>query len=478
MLLTRKHLSRRTVLRGVGATMALPFLDSMIPARSVLAKTEAARAASRARLVCIEQVHGAAGISEYGLAKNLWIPAATGRRFDISQGNLSPLEPFRDQLTIISNTDARMAEAQSAPEVGGDHFRSSAVMYTQAHPKLTEGSDVSVGVSMDQLYAQRFGQDTPIPSMQLTIEPVDQSGGCAYGYACVYTDTISWAAADQPRPMVRDPRFVFEQLFGSGGTPEQRAQRRATDRSILDLLTRQMADLRRSLGAGDRQRLDQYSNNIREIEQRIARIEARNTSGEARELPGAPAGVPDSFDEHVKLMFDLQVLAFAADTTRVFSFKIGRDGSGRVYPGSGVDRGFHDASHHGSSEERIKQFGEINKYHVSLLPYFLEKLQTTMDGETNLLEKTLVLYGSPMAVGNTHNHRNCPLILLGKGGGAVQPGIHVKAPKDTPMANVMLTLLQRLGLEDLQSFGDSSGEFSFSTAETTVASHEGHEVAG
>jgi hypothetical protein len=469
MLLTQKHLSRRTVLRGVGATIALPFLDSMVPARSVLAKTAAARAASRTRLVCIEQVHGAAGISEYGLAHNLWIPAATGRRFDISQGNLSPLEPFRDQLTIVSNTDARMAEAQSPPEVGGDHFRSSAVMYTQAHPKLTEGSDVRVGISMDQLYAQRFGQDTPIPSMQLTIEPVDQSGGCAYGYACVYTDTISWAAPDQPLPMVRDPRFVFEQLFGSGGTPEQRAQRRATDRSILDLLTKQMADLRRSLGTADQQRLDQYATNIREIEQRIARIEARNTSGEARELPGAPAGVPDSFDEHVKLMFDLQVLAFSSDTTRVFSFKMGRDGSGRVYPGSGVERGFHDASHHGASEDRIRQFGEINKYHVSLLPYFLEKLQRTMDGESNLLDKTLVLYGSPMAVGNTHNHRNCPLILLGKGGGIVEPGIHVKAPKDTPMANVMLTLLHRLGLEDLRSFGDSSGEFSFSAPETTVA---------
>jgi hypothetical protein len=469
MFLTQKHLSRRTVLRGVGATIALPFFESMVPAGSVLAKTPAARAASRTRLVCIEQVHGAAGISEYGLAKNLWIPAATGRRFDISQGNLSPLETFRDQLTIVSNTDVRMAEAQSAPEVGGDHFRSSAVMYTQAHPKLTEGSDVRVGISMDQLYAQRFGQDTPIPSMQLTIEPVDQSGGCAYGYACVYTDTISWAAPDQPLPMVRDPRFVFEQLFGSGGTPEQRAQRRATDRSILDLLTTQMADLRRSLGASDRERLDQYSSNIREIEQRIARIEARNTSGEVRELPGAPAGVPDSFEEHVKLMFDLQVLAFSSDTTRVFSFKIGRDGSGRVYPGSGVDRGFHDASHHGASEDRIRQFGEINKYHVSLLPYFLEKLQSTMDGETNLLDKTLVLYGSPMAVGNTHNHRNCPLILLGKGGGVVEPGVHVKAPKDTPMANVMLTLLHRLGLSDLQSFGDSSGEFSFSATETTVA---------
>jgi hypothetical protein len=468
MFLTQKHLSRRTVLRGVGATIALPFLDSMIPARSVLAKTGAARAASRTRLVCIEQVHGAAGCSEYGLARHLWSPAATGRRFDISQGNLSPLEPFRDYLTIVTNTDAKMAEAQSPPEVGGDHFRSSAVMYTHVRPKLTEGSDVRVGTSLDQLYVQRFGQDTPIPSMQLSIEPVDQSGGCAYGYACVYTDTISWAAEDQPLPMIRDPRIVFEQLFGSGGTPEQRAQRRATDRSILDMLADQIASLQRSLGPSDRQRLEQYATNLREIEQRIARIEARNTSGEARELPGAPAGVPDAFDEHVKLMFDLQVLAFASDTTRVFSFKMGRDGSGRVYPGSGVDRGFHDASHHGTAEERIRQYGEINKYHVSLLPYFLEKLQGTMDGEASLLEKTLVMYGSPMAVGNTHNHRNCPFILLGHGAG-VEGGLHVKAAQDTPMANVMLTLLHRIGLEDLQSFGDSTGEFSFVAPETTVA---------
>jgi hypothetical protein len=451
MFLTQKHLPRRTVLRGVGATIALPFLDSMVPARSVLAKTPAARAASRARLVCIEQVHGAAGCSEYGLAKNLWSPAATGRRFDISQGNLSPLEPFRDHLTIISNTDARMAEAQSPPEVGGDHFRSSAVMYTQAHPKLTEGSDVRVGISMDQVYVQRFGEDTPVPSMQLSIEPVDQSGGCAYGYACVYTDTISWAAPDRPLPMV------------------QRARRRATDRSILDMLTAQIDSLRRSLGPSDRQRLDQYATNLREIEQRISRIETRNTSGEPRELPGAPAGVPDAFDEHVKLMFDLQVLAFASDTTRVFSFKMGRDGSGRVYPGSGVDRGFHDASHHGTAEDRIRQFGDINKYHVSLLPYFLEKLQATIDGEANLLEKTLVLYGSPMAVGNTHNHRNCPFILLGRGGGVVEGGLHVRAAKDTPMANVMLTLLRRLGVEDLETFGDSTGEFSFTAQETTVA---------
>jgi hypothetical protein len=262
---------------------------------------------------------------------------------------------------------------------------------------------------------------------------------------------------------------VFELLFGAGGTPEQRAQRRATDRSILDMLTTQIADLRRSLGAADRQRLDQYTTNLREIESRIARVEARNRSGEVRELPGAPAGVPDSFEEHVKLMFDLQVLAFQSDTTRVFSFKIGRDGSGRVYPASGVDRGFHDASHHGTAEERIKQFSEINKYHVSMLPHFLKKLQDTMDGDANLLDKTLVIYGSPMANGNTHNHRNCPLILLGRAGGLLEGGVHVKAPKDTPMANVFLTLLRGLGLEHLQSFGDSSGEFSFSAQETTVA---------
>src|SRR5262245_3804626 len=460
MFLSGKHMSRRTALRGLGATIALPLLDSMIPARTVFAKTATGRAATRTRLVCIEQVHGAAGCSEYGGTQFFWNPEKTGSAFDLSKGSLSSLEPFRKHLTIVSNTDARMAEAQTAPEVGGDHFRSSAVMYTHAHPKLTEGSDVHVGTSMDQLYVQKFGQDTPIPSMQLSIEPVDQSGGCAYGYACVYTDTISWAAPDQPLPMVRDPRMAFEQLFGAGGTPEQRKQRRATDRSILDMLTGQLNELRRTLGPADRQRLDQYSTNIREIEQRIARIEARNLSGDVRELPGAPAGVPDAFDEHVKLMFDLQVLAFTSDTTRVFSFKFGRDASGRVYPGSGVSTGFHNASHHGASEDRIKEFGEINKYHVSMLPYFLEQLKATKDGDGSLIDNTLVMYGSPMAIGNSHNHRNCPLILLGHGGG-LKGEQHVKAAADTPMANVMLTLMHNLGLSDLKNFGDSTREFSF-----------------
>jgi hypothetical protein len=222
-----------------------------------------------------------------------------------------------------------------------------------------------------------------------------------------------------------------------------------------------MAGLRRSLGPADQHRLDQYATNIREIEQRIQRIEARNSSGETRELPGAPAGVPDAFDEHVKIMFDLQVLAFTSDTTRVFSFKFGRDGSGRVYPGSGIDAGFHNASHHGTTEDRIRQFGEVNKYHVSMLPYFLDKLKNAAEGDTNLLEQTLIMYGSPMANGNNHNHRNCPLILLGRGGGVLDGNLHVKAADDTPMANVMLTLMHRMGMDDVKSFGDSSGEFAF-----------------
>ncbi len=469
MYLSKKYISRRTVIRGLGATMAVPLLDAMVPARTALAQTAAGRAADSPRLVCIEQVHGAAGCSDFGRSEFLWAPEHVGRDFDISGSSLSSLEPFRDYLTVVSNTDSRQAEAFAPEEIGGDHFRSSAVFLTQARPKITEGSDVLVGTSFDQLFVQRFAQDTPIPSIQLSIEPVDQSGGCAYGYACVYTDTISWAAPDVPLPMVRDPRAVFEQLFGAGGTPEQRAARRATDRSILDMLMEQMTGLRRDLGPQDQQRLDQYADNIRDIEQRIQRIEERNKSGEVRELPGAPAGVPDSFGEHVKIMFDLQLLAFESDVTRVFSFKFGRDGSGRVYPGSGVDVGFHNASHHGTGEDRIRQYADINKYHVSMLPYLMEKLQNTVEGDSNLLDKTLIVYGSPMANSNLHNHRRCPLILMGGAGGVLEGGVHLEAEEGTPMANVFLGLLQGFGMDDLDSFGDSDGSFSFAAPETRPA---------
>jgi len=453
VFIEKKHISRRTVLKGMGVSVALPLLDAMVPAGTAFAKT----AAGKVRLACIEMVHGSAGATAYGATKNMWSPAAVGRNFDLTPTSLISLEPYREYLTIVSNTDVRNAEAFEAPEIGGDHFRSSAVFLTQAHPLQTKGSNVRAGTSMDQYYAQRFGQDTPIPSMQLCIETVDQAGGCSYGYSCVYTDTISWAGPGDPLPMIRDPRVVFDQLFGIGATPEERAQRRVEDRSILDTITAAVARLKRDLGAADRARLTDYLDDVREIERRIQKVEAQNTSGEPRELPGAPAGVPDSFAEHVKLMFDLQAVAFASDITRVFSFKLGRDASSRSYPESGVKTGFHPASHHQERDDRIADFAKINTYHVSLVPYFLEKLKNTRDGESNLLENTLVLYGSPMGNSNVHNHKRCPLFLAGHAGGSLKGNLHLKAPDGTPMANVMLTLMHNLGLDDMQQFGDSTG---------------------
>ncbi len=457
MYLTKKHLSRRTVLRGMGVSMAMPLLDAMIPAHALPAQ---AATASPTRLAAIEMVHGSAGATKVGIERNLWSPTAAGSDFDLTPTSLLPLEPMREHLTIISNTAVRNAEAFTLGETGGDHFRASATFLTQAHPKQTEGSDVYVGTSMDQLYAQKFGQETAIPSMQLCIENVDQSGGCAYGYACVYTDTISWAAPTEPLPMVRDPRVAFDLLFGAGGTPEERSNRRRTDQSILDWITIEVAKLQQSLGPSDRHRLNEYLEDVREIERRIQKIEVQNTSGAPRELPEAPIGVPDSFREHVEVMFDLQALAFMSDLTRVFSFKMGRDASGRVYPESGTTRGFHPASHHGEREDRVLEFAKINTYHVSLIPYFLEKLKNTPDGDASLLDRTMVVYGSPMGNSNIHNHKRCPLFLAGHANGQLKGNSHVITEDRTPMANVMLTLLHKLGRHDLESFGDSTGTLS------------------
>ena len=455
MFLRKTHISRRTALRGLGATVALPFLDAMVPARTAFAKT----GLGKTRLSAIEMVHGSAGSTAIGIQKNLWAPAQTGRDFDLTPSSLSPLEPYRDYLTIISNTDVKNAEAFNPPEIGGDHFRSSAVFLTQMHPKQTQGSDILAGTSLDQFYAKRVAEETAIPSMQLAIESVDQAGGCAYGYACVYTDTISWSAPDKPLPMIRDPRAAFDQLFGVGATAEERAAQRRADRSILDWITAEASRLRKTLGAADRARLSDYLDNIREIERRIQRVEAFNTSGEIREMPEAPIGVPDSFKEHVRLMFDLQAVAFASDVTRVFSFKMSRDGTSRTYPESGNSGPFHPQSHHQDKEDRILEFAKINKYHVSMLPYFLDKLKSTPDGEGNLLDNTLIIYGSPMGNSNLHNHKRCPLILLGKAGGKLKGGLHLAAKDGTPMANPMLSTMHTLGFDDMKSFGDSTAAF-------------------
>jgi len=428
----------------------------MLPAAT--AERAAAALNSRLRLICLEMVHGAAGCTKYGEEKHLWSPAATGREFDLSPSSLQPLDPWKDYLTIVSNTDMHAAEAWEPHELGGDHFRSSAVFLTQTHPKHTQSSDVRAGISFDQVYAKRFGQDTPLPSIQLSIESVDQAGGCMYGYSCVYTDTLSWESPNKFLPMVRDPRMVFDQLFGVGGSTQERANRRQTDRSILDWLTHRIATLKATLGPADRQRMDEYLENIREIERRITRIEQQNTSGETRQLPNAPIGVPDDWDEHVKLMFDLQLLAFIGNTTRVSSFKMSRDVNGRVFPPSGVSTGFHNASHHGEAEQRVLQFAAINKYHVSVVAYFIDKLKKTQEGDSNLLEQSLVLYGSPMGDSNLHNHKRVPLILIGHAGGALKGRLHVKPPDGTPSANMFLTLLHKIGFDDMPIFGDSTGE--------------------
>jgi uncharacterized protein DUF1552 len=257
-------------------------------------------------------------------------------------------------------------------------------------------------------------------------------------------------------------------LFGVGATPEQRAANRRTNRSILDWVSSEVSRMRRDLGPTDRSRLNEYLDDIREIERRIQKIEAQNSSGSPRDLPGAPIGVPDSFEEHVRLMFDLQVLAFAGDVTRVFSFKLGRDGSARVYPESGVPLPFHPASHHGEREDRIAQFAQINRHHVSLVPYFLDKLKNTPDGDATLLDKTLIIYGSPMGNSNVHNHKRCPLFLAGRANGHLKGNLHLKAPDGTPMANVWLTILHDLGLDDLQSFGDSTGTFDLTTVPASL----------
>ncbi len=455
MFITRKHLSRRTLLRGAGVAIGLPFLDSMVPAQTPMRKTAAA---GRTRFAAIEIVHGAAGSTIDGTTKHYWSPEKTGSDFDIPP-TLQSLAPHRDYLTIVSGTDLRNAAALSPREEGADHTRSSAVFLTAAHPKMTEGSDIYLGASIDQIYAQKAGRETPLPSIQLCIEDVGSlSGACGYGYSCVYANTISWASPTEPLPMEIDPRVAFERLFGDGATPEERLARRHVDGSVLDIIRHEVSRISKNLDSADRGRLSDYLDDVREIEARIQKVERYNSTNTGRALPEAPVGVPDSFEEHVKLMFDLQVLAFMTDTTRVSAFKLSRDVSSRVYPESGVKSPFHGLSHHGENPKTIAEFARLNQYHVSKAAYFIDRLRNTPDGDGNLLDHSLVLYGSPMGDSHVHNHKNLPLFLAGKANGQLRGNLHYRAAEGTPMANVLLTILHKLGVDDVNSIGDSKGE--------------------
>jgi hypothetical protein len=447
MFIAQKYLSRRTLLRGMGTALALPLLDAMVPAQTPVRRTAAS---PRSRLACIEMVHGAAGSTAEGAAKHYWSPARAGSDFEFSY-SLDSLAPFREYVTVVSGTDARPAEAFAPSEGGADHFRSSAVFLTAAHPKQTTGPDIFNGVSIDQLYAQHVGHETRLPSIQLCIENFGLSGSCGFDYSCRYSETISWASPTAPLPMIVNPRVAFEKMFRDPAS--------APGRSILDGLAPEVDRLQKDLGSPDKSRLQAYLEEVRAIEQRIEAIEKHNAAVPDRELPAAPLGVPDSWEQHVELMFDLQVLAFRADLTRVSAFKMSRDTSNRIFPESGVTAPFHTLSHHIEQPELIAEFAKLNRYHVSLAADFLRKLRDTPDGDGNLLDHSLVLYGSPMGDSNTHNHKRLPLFLAGHAGGKLKGNQHSVSQPGTPHANALLTVMHKLGVP-VDQVGDSTGEIS------------------
>jgi uncharacterized protein DUF1552 len=432
---TKKHLPRRTFLRGVGATIALPLLDSMVAAQTPMRKTAAA---VKSRLSCIYVPHGA--------TMDKWTPAASGKGFEFTE-ILSPLEKLRDRVTIVSNLAHAKAGAVGS-DAGADHARSAAVFLSGAQPAR---DSIQVGETIDQIAARLIGQDTPLPSLELSIEDVALS--CGSGYACAYSNTISWKNVSTPLPMENNPQVVFEKLFGDGGNDADRAARRRQSRSLLDSVLGQVASLSNDLPAGDRVRLTEYLDNVREIERRIQKAD---TFPSDLALPDVPVGVPESFDEHFKIMFDLQVLAFRAEITRIATMMYARDTSLSVYPQSGVRESFHVASHHSNARAQMDRFAIINRYHVQMLAYFLEKLKATPDGDGTLLDHSMVLYGSSMSNGNQHDHDPLPVILAGGASGQLDGGRHVQASPHTPMSNLLLSMVNKLGIDQKQH-GDSTG---------------------
>jgi Protein of unknown function (DUF1552) len=434
MFVTKRSVSRRTVLKGVGATLALPFLDAMVPAATALAKT-AAQPARRFGAVFVPM----------GERPSHWTPAQTGAGFEFSP-ILKPLENFRESLVLVSNLDR---------PPGGTHAVSTSTWLTGSAPKRTEAEDFYAGTSLDQLVAGVIGKDTVFPSLEIATE--DQAGyigACDVGYSCAYMSTIAWKGPTTPLPMEINPRVIFERMFGRPGTPEDRLARMRADQSILDSVRQDVASLQRGLGARDRGRLNDYLEHVREIESRIQRAE-RQTSEELR-VPDAPVGVPTSFEEHVGVLFELMAVAYEADLTRVFTFMMNREASQVVFPNLDINEPWHHISHHGNEPEKLAALVKINTWQIELFGRFLERLRSTPDGDGSLLDHSLIVWGSGMSDSNAHSALDVPLLLVGKASGRMKGDRHIAAPKQTQLANAMLDLAQKFGAE-IDQFGVSTG---------------------
>jgi hypothetical protein len=444
MIITGKHISRRTVLRGVGASIALPFLDAMVPAMASPAAVSASASPTRLGFAYIPN----------GVSYGEWLPKTTGTNFEFSR-ILKPLERHRERLLVLTGLDCH--EGNSLGDGGGDHGRAGASYLTGVHPKKTSGADIQGGISADQIVANSVGQTTRLGSLELGCEDSRTVGNCDSGYSCAYTNSISWRSPTLPMAPETNPRIVFERLFGTEDldlSDQERARRLEMKKSILDVVGERTQKLLGQLGAADRRKVDEQMTAIREIEKRIEIAEHDTRDFE----PGIdkPTGIPVEFGEYAKLMFDLQIQAFQADLTRVTTLMLGREGSVRTYPEVGVNDPHHPTTHHRNLPEMIEKVSKINTYHTELYSYFLDKMAATEDGDGSLLDHSMMVYGGAISDGNSHSHETLPTLLFGRGGGTISPGRHIEYPAGTPIANLYLSLMDRMNVP-VEHFGDATG---------------------
>jgi hypothetical protein len=441
MIVTKKALARRTLLRGLGTTLAIPFLDAMVPA---LKAGTAAKASVRTAFVYVPN----------GIIMKDWTPAAEGAGYEFMPA-MKALEPFRENMLVLSGL--AQVNGRALGDGAGDHARAGATWLTGVHPKKTE-VDIHAGVSADQMLARELGKQTQLGSLEVGLESPSLAGDCDSGYSCAYTNTISWRNPTTPMPVEVNPRAVFERMFGDGETTDAAARLASMKEqsSILDYIRGDVARLSSGLGGSDRNKLDQYLEAIRDIERRIQKAEEQNATMKMPVME-RPTGIPDEFEDHARLMMDLQVLAFQADMTRVISFMMAREGSNRSYRSIGITDGHHSVTHHMNDPEKIAKTAKINTHHVETFAYFINKLKSTPDGDGTLLDHSQILYGSSISDGNAHTHHDLPIALIGGAAGRIKGGRHVRYPKETPLNNLLLTMMDHTGVQ-LEKLGDSTGE--------------------